>query len=110
MSTDWPSAPDFHPEFGFLCPSPRRRRSVRLAVASVITGMAIGATIELAVAHWRGGDVARSPAATSIDEQPSAEDTVIQAGLDIPVVSARPSRSAGAADDLTATRPPALCN
>lgn len=61
------------------------------------------------MAHWRGGDVARSPAATSIDEQPSAEDTVIQAGLDIPVVSARPSRSAGAADDLTATRPQAFC-
>jgi hypothetical protein len=56
MSTDWPSAPDFHPEFGFLCPSPRRRRSVRLAVASVITGMAIGATIEPcggALARWR---------------------------------------------------------
>jgi hypothetical protein len=107
--SDSPCAPDFHPEFGLLCPSPRRRRSIRLAVASVIAGMAIGATIELAVAHWRDGDFAQSPVATSVDEEPSAEGRAIQAVPDIPVASARPSTSAAGAYDLTATRSQAFC-
>jgi hypothetical protein len=107
--SDWRSAPDFHPEFGLLCPSPRRRRSIRLALASVIAGMAIGATIELAVAHWRDGDVMQSPAANAIGEEPLAEGTAIQAVLDIPTASARPSTSAADADNLTAPRSPAFC-
>jgi hypothetical protein len=112
MSTphlDSPSAPDFHPEFGLLCPSPRRRRSIRLVIVSVITGMAIGATIELAVAHWRDGDVAQSPAATSIEAEPLAEGTAIRAVPDIPVASARPSRPATGADHLTGTSPQVFC-
>jgi hypothetical protein len=52
---DWSARPDFHPEFGRLCPSPRRRRGMRLAVVSVIAILAIGATMGLAVAHWRDG-------------------------------------------------------
>jgi hypothetical protein len=112
MSTfrsDWPSAPDFHPEFGLLCPSPRRRRSIRLAMASVMAGMAIGATIELAVAHWRGGELAQSPAANSIDEEPLAEGAAVKAVLDVPVVSARPSALTADTDALTVTRPQGLC-
>jgi hypothetical protein len=107
--SDWPSAPNFHPEFGLLCPSPRRRRSIRLAIASVIAGMAIGATIGLALAHWYDGDVAQSPAANSIDEEPLADGAVIQAVLDIPIASARPSTSAAGADNPTATRQQAFC-
>ena len=38
----WPSTPDFHPEFGLLCSSPRRRRSMRLAMASAAAGDAGG--------------------------------------------------------------------
>jgi hypothetical protein len=43
---------DYHPEFGLLCPSPRRRRGMRLAVLCAVTAMAIGATMGLAVARW----------------------------------------------------------
>jgi hypothetical protein len=50
--SDWPAAPDFHPEFGFLCLSPRRRRVLRLVMLSVATAVAIGATMRLAGAHW----------------------------------------------------------
>jgi hypothetical protein len=90
-------------------PSRRRRRSIRLATASVIAGTAIGATIELAVAHWQDSDFAQSPVATSVDEEPLAEATAIQAVLGIPVASARPSTSAASAYDLTATRSQAFC-
>jgi hypothetical protein len=112
MSTfrsDWPSAPDFHPEFGLLCPSPRRRRGIRLAMASAMAGMAIGATIELAVAYWHGDEVAQFSAANSIDEEPLAEGAAVKAVLDGPVVSARPSALAADIDTLTVTRPQGLC-
>jgi hypothetical protein len=47
----WPAGPDFHPEFGLLCPSPRRRRAMRLATVAVLAVLAVGATMGLAVAH-----------------------------------------------------------
>jgi hypothetical protein len=109
MSThrsDWPSTPDSHPEFGRLCPSPSRRRSMRLAIVCVLAGMAIGATMGLAFAHWRDNDVVPSPAAGSIDEEPLAEGVAVPAVRDISVVSARPSTSA---DELTAARPQGFC-
>ena len=46
------AVPDYHPEFGLLCPSPRRRRGMRLAALCAVTAMAIGATMGLAVARW----------------------------------------------------------
>jgi hypothetical protein len=46
------AVPKFHPEFGLLCPSPRRRRGMRLAALCALTAMAIGATMGLAVARW----------------------------------------------------------
>jgi hypothetical protein len=55
--------PDYHPEFGLLCPSPRRRRGVRLAVLCIATTLAIGATMGLAVAHWSANG--EGPAATA---------------------------------------------
>jgi hypothetical protein len=53
--SDWPAAPDFHPEFGFLCPSARRRRGLRLATVIVATTLAIGTTVGFAVAHRTDG-------------------------------------------------------
>jgi hypothetical protein len=70
--SDWPAVPDFHPEFGFLCPSPRRRRGIRLAVLSMATTVAIGATMGLAVAHRTDGSGPAS-AAQPKDGQPSAQ-------------------------------------
>jgi hypothetical protein len=46
------AVPEYHPEFGLLCPSPRRRRGMRLAALCAVTAMAIGSTMGLAVAHW----------------------------------------------------------
>jgi hypothetical protein len=40
-----PPAYDIHPEFGYFCPTPRGRRELRVAVVSILAGMAIGATI-----------------------------------------------------------------
>ena len=36
---------DVHPEFGYFCPGPRARRELRVAVVSMLLGMAIGAAI-----------------------------------------------------------------
>ena len=52
----WPLAPDFHPEFGLLCPSPRRRRALRLATVAVLAALGVGATMGLAVAHRTDGE------------------------------------------------------
>jgi len=83
---------------------------MRLAMALVMAGMAIGATLELAVAHWREGDVAQSRTARSIDEEPLAEGAAVQAVPDVPVVSTLPARATAGVDDLTVTRPQAFCN
>jgi hypothetical protein len=40
-----PLAYDVHPEFGYFCPAPRVRRELRVAVVSILFGMAIGAAI-----------------------------------------------------------------
>ncbi len=36
---------DIHPEFGYFCPAPKARRELRVAVVSILAGMAIGAAI-----------------------------------------------------------------
>jgi hypothetical protein len=69
--SDWPAAPDFHPEFGFLCPSARRRRGLRLATVIVATTLAIGTTIGFAVAHRTDG-VGLASTAQPTDEPPVA--------------------------------------
>jgi hypothetical protein len=40
-----PPAYDVHPEFGYLCPGPRIRRELRVALVAVLCGMVIGAAI-----------------------------------------------------------------
>jgi hypothetical protein len=40
-----PLAYDVHPEFGYLCPAPRVRRELRVALVSILFGMAIGTAI-----------------------------------------------------------------
>ena len=78
MSSSWANgsaAPDFHPEFGCLCPSARKRRGVRLATAIVVTTLAIGVTMGFAVAYHP--DVTRpATMAPPIDEPPPAESAV----------------------------------
>jgi hypothetical protein len=45
--------PPYHPEFGYFCPSPSVRRSVRLALMSSVVGMAIGACTVLSLMEHR---------------------------------------------------------
>jgi len=59
---------------------------MRLAMACVMAGVAIGATMELAIAHWRDSD-AVSPVASSIDREFPAEDTAVLTISDVPIVS-----------------------
>jgi hypothetical protein len=40
-----PLAYDVHPDFGYFCPGPRVRRELRVALVSMLFGMAIGAAI-----------------------------------------------------------------
>jgi hypothetical protein len=44
-----PSAQNFHPEFGYLCPSAQMRRKVRSAAMTVMVGMVIAAGTALAL-------------------------------------------------------------
>jgi hypothetical protein len=57
--------PPYHPEFGYLCPSPLVRRSVRLALISGAIGMLIGAVAILSLLDKRLGQ-------TSAFDQPSS--------------------------------------
>ncbi len=66
--SDWAAAPAFHPEFGFLCPSARKRRGLRLAAALVATTLAIGATMGFAVEH-RTDEV--GPGAAAVAAEPA---------------------------------------
>jgi hypothetical protein len=47
---------DYHPEFGYLCPSPLVRRRVRVALMSAAVGVAIGACIVLSFMDRRFAD------------------------------------------------------
>jgi hypothetical protein len=74
------AGPDFHPEFGFLCPSPRRRRGMRLAVLCIVSTMAIGATMGLAVARWPANADGQASTAEPANGQPLAQASA--AGVD----------------------------
>ena len=52
-----PPAYHVHPEFGYFCPTPRRRRELRVAIVSILFGAIIGASIAtLRVGHDRNPD------------------------------------------------------
>jgi hypothetical protein len=109
LRTDWPSTPDFHPEFGLLCPSPRRRRGLRLAMVCVMAGMTIGATMGLAIAHWRDGDAASPPARSFDEERLTLPGNAAFPPIDIPVVPIPASASTAGADEAAAARPQGVC-
>jgi hypothetical protein len=77
-------APGYHPEFGYLCPSPAVRRRVRLTVISAGIGMLIGAGVVLSLMDRRFADGQRNEPAltagqvdqdrTAIAKAPDAED------------------------------------
>ena len=58
-----PSAYHVHPEFGYFCPTPRRRRELRVAIVSILFGVIIGASIAtLRAGHDRNPDSASTAA------------------------------------------------
>jgi hypothetical protein len=113
MSTlrpDWPATPNFRPEFGLLCLSPQARRRMRLALVGAMTGMVIGAAIELAVVHRNDADAGVSiPVADSIDAQPPAPRTAVPEVTGVPKVSARALERAGNTVEAAVASPPGGC-
>jgi len=58
-----PSAYHVHPEFGYFCPTPYRRRELRVAIVSILFGVIIGASIAtLRAGHDRNPDSASTAA------------------------------------------------
>jgi hypothetical protein len=66
-----PLAYDIHPEFGYLCPAPRARRELRVAVVSILLGMVLGAAI-VTIGAGHAADTAPGNA--------SGSDTVLSGG------------------------------
>jgi hypothetical protein len=84
----------FHPEFGLLCPSPRRRRCIRLVMLSVATTLTIGATMGLAIAHRTDGEDPASMVQPMDERAPAGVSTTAD-GADV-----RESCKANVATDL----------
>jgi hypothetical protein len=58
-----PSAYHVHPEFGYFCPTPYRRRELRVAIVSILFGVIIGGSIAtLRAGHDRNPDGASTAA------------------------------------------------
>jgi hypothetical protein len=79
--SEWAARPDFHPEFGYLCPSARRRRRVRFVLVAATAVLAVGATMALAAAHrgdaeGRAAAVQRDASAEVTQASTSAADAV----------------------------------
>jgi uncharacterized low-complexity protein len=72
-----PSAQNFHPEFGYLCPSAHMRRRVRRAALTVLAGMMIAAGSALALVPQLvpqpPAEGAREQSALSVPASPSIE-------------------------------------
>jgi hypothetical protein len=96
----WPLAPDFHPEFGLLCPSPRRRRALRLATVAVLAVLGVGATMGLAIAHRTDGEELAAALLTVQEQLPARPfDSSANAGE---VTRAPASCQAGTSEDMAA--------
>ena len=62
-----PSAYHVHPEFGYFCPTPYRRRELRVAIVSILFGAIIGGSIAtLRAGHDRNPDGASTAAHVNV--------------------------------------------
>jgi hypothetical protein len=113
------SAQEFHPEFGYLCPSARFRRKLRNATVTILVGSMIAAGTALALVpqlapHPPGGGVGDEPVLSAMALPPAdkvATDKVAAVTDDVrstvatlaePVTErAAPSRPPAACDDLS---------
>ena len=80
-----PPAYHVHPEFGYFCPTPRRRRELRVAIVSILFGAIIGASIAtLRVGHDRNPDGASTAAYLNVS---NSERVVVAAAEATPAAT-----------------------
>ncbi len=76
-----PSAYHVHPEFGYFCPTPYRRRELRVAIVSILFGAIIGGSIAtLRAGHDRNPDGASTAAHVDV----SNSERVLAAAAEAP--------------------------
>jgi hypothetical protein len=69
VSQPTPTAPKFHPEMGYLCPSPQSRRLLRVGLIAGACGLALGAAIAAtALSPVQRPGAARAEAATTVGQ------------------------------------------
>jgi hypothetical protein len=92
-----PLAPDFHPEFGLLCPSARLRRILRRVLACAAAAAAVGATMVWGVPQVPAARTSGATAlAAAMPEQVAAEAPATPARIVRPVALTRPAAHADA--------------
>ena len=77
--SDWSGA--YHPEVGLLCPSPRRRRALRLATACVAATVIVGTTMGLAGTHRPDRDALAATTIVTGELEPSQAPATAAAEL-----------------------------
>lgn len=56
----------FHPELGYLCPSPKLQQNVRVALAAAAFGIVTGVAAAMVLFPRHGGDLARAESALAV--------------------------------------------
>jgi hypothetical protein len=91
-----PAAPEYHPEFGYFCPSPQLRRVLRVGVISAAVGAGAGA-LALLIVMPRGNSEAahteNAPAAVAAAGQPAAAPELPAPASSPPATVTRPASS-----------------
>jgi hypothetical protein len=80
------SSPEFHPEFGYFCPTPQFRRIIRVACRATGFGVALGALAVLALMPRHDPDQPRTTAATTAAP---IEDAAATVGARVPATILR---------------------
>src|SRR5262249_1977550 len=80
-----PSTYHVHPEFGYFCPTPYRRRELRVAIVSVLFGAIIGGSIAtLRAGYERNPDSASTAAHVDV---PNSERMLVAAAQATPAAT-----------------------
>jgi hypothetical protein len=91
--------PGYHPEFGYLCPSPLVRRNVRVALMSAVLGGGIGACIVLTLMDRRFAASPQSEQTSTFARTDRAWGAVAQAAT----LESQPAIAPMAGEDKTST-------